>query len=361
MRCPSEDCRRSPSCEMCARQAFTLVELLVVITIIGILIAMLLPAVQAAREAARGLQCRNNLKQIGVAMQDYHATYSVFPPGIVNGPCAYGTSGGFSTGAASGDAAKYIKPGVLNTSGWTLLLPFVEQGPLYDRYDFSQASCSQTYNGVAVVGDPTVNQPVVTTKLALFSCPSEPDPGLWTDSTNTAIKGAPGNYSLAWGGMNDWFGGYDWYNSNPAQGMFGNNGAARIEDVRDGTSNSIAAGESLKYTCMGIVSAWGVGRYSLGYVSSTTDSAWIRYSLLNATLKQSGQSSACLTSGSSACTGSCGGAGLPYCHWVFASKHPGGANFVMGDGSVRFVGQDIDKTTWQNLNYIHDGNILGNF
>ena len=111
------------------QRGFTLVELLVVIAIIGILVALLLPAIQAAREAARRAQCGNNLKQLGVAVHNYHDAYQVFPPaGIGYGWCSEGRPG---------------FPTMLNVSGWTMVLPFLEQQSLYDRYDPRQSASAQ--------------------------------------------------------------------------------------------------------------------------------------------------------------------------------------------------------------------------
>src|SRR5688500_11603163 len=109
------------------RRAFTLVELLVVIAIIGILVALLLPAVQAAREAARRMQCSNNLKQIALGMQNYHDTYKTFPPGRMG---CDGSGPGNCTGGPD-----IIRAG---TSGFVCLLPFVEQRQLYDGMSFEQ-------------------------------------------------------------------------------------------------------------------------------------------------------------------------------------------------------------------------------
>ncbi len=114
-----------------ARLGFTLVELLVVIAIIGILIALLLPAVQAAREAARRSQCTNNMKQLGLALHNYHDTHQVFPPGGLEYGC-------------SSAGPNYEQPGKLvkNLNGLVLLLPYLEQMPLYDKYDCRQAACA---------------------------------------------------------------------------------------------------------------------------------------------------------------------------------------------------------------------------
>ena len=106
------------------RLAFTLVELLVVIAIIGILVALLLPAIQAAREAARRTECTNKMKQLGVAIHNYHDTHKQFPPAGIN----YGWAGAGVTNPITGQ--------ILNVSGWSMTLPFLEQQQLYDQYDF---------------------------------------------------------------------------------------------------------------------------------------------------------------------------------------------------------------------------------
>ena len=335
------------------RSAFTLVELLVVIAIIGILIALLLPAVQAAREAARSMGCKNNLKQHGLALHNYHSAHNVFPPGILNSSRAC---------TLEGDAS-YITPGVLNTTGWTILLPFLEQQPLHGLYNFDQAAVSfPITNGKSLRGDPAVNQPVISTKLAVFRCPSDQDMIVTSD-----YGSATSNYVLAWGGFHDWFGMYSMYMNHPAQGVFGNNGAARIGDIKDGTSQSIAAGESLQFTCYGYASGWGVGPHALGLAAALPPpqgpgpyqgAGWARITQINATVDVSNSNSVCLNK--IACP-DCGGGGLPYCSWVFASNHPGGANFVFADGSTVFISETIDATIWRNLNYIHDGNTIGNY
>src|SRR5688572_18580233 len=108
---------------------FTLIELLVVIAIIAVLIALLLPAVQQAREAARRTQCKNNLKQIGLALHNYHDNYQLFPAAIIFP--AYKSSAN-----CTADGQRFN----LNTTGWTMLLPFIDQAPLYNQYNSSMAS-----------------------------------------------------------------------------------------------------------------------------------------------------------------------------------------------------------------------------
>ena len=146
-------------------QGFTLVELLVVIAIIGILVALLLPAVQAAREAARRTECNNNLKQFGIALHNYHDTYKVFPPALLNSGRWSGARGYPNTG------------GTLNTTGWAMLLPFIEEQSLYDQYDFNRPSNlsvgNRNQNSNFPNGDDTYNAALVAdAPVDAFICPS---------------------------------------------------------------------------------------------------------------------------------------------------------------------------------------------
>ncbi|HWL07066.1 MAG TPA: DUF1559 domain-containing protein, partial [Planctomicrobium sp.] len=137
-------------------QGFTLIELLVVIVIIAILVALLLPAVQQAREAARRSTCRNNLKQLGLALHNYHDAHNLFPPScIVTSP--------------GGTCAGYGAPAV---SGLTLLLPYLGQTPLYNNYDFN---VGQNGGGSGTSQGRRVNEAAANTNISGFLCPSDPN------------------------------------------------------------------------------------------------------------------------------------------------------------------------------------------
>ncbi|HID21613.1 MAG TPA: DUF1559 domain-containing protein [Planctomycetaceae bacterium] len=188
-------------------QGFTLIELLVVIAIIATLIALLLPAVQAAREAARKTQCRNRLKQIGLALHNYEETHRVFPPGYVYQSSPDGNRCGF---------------------GWgTMVLPFLEQGVFYDRFDFSRP-----------IWDPT-HQDLVQRRLSVYLCPSDPV----TEHVFVEMGPQPGERYAAANYVAN-FASPD-LDASPdnSDGIFSRNSATRVRDVRDGLSQTLFIGE----------------------------------------------------------------------------------------------------------------------
>jgi len=330
------------------RRAFTLIELLVVIAIIAVLVGLLLPAVQKVREAASRMKCANNLKQIGLALHNYHDPFGKFPPGYIDG-----------NAIASSTPDNDVGPGW----GWaSFLLPYIEQGNVYNQINFSQ--------GVGIGSNVAVSQ----FPLVIFQCPSD---GLQQafpvyDSTFTTpiATVAHGNYV----GCNGWVecfnnagGGYQGGVGNDGlpgiagpggDGLFYRNSKNRIASVTDGLSNTIFVGERSSNqspsTWTGAVTggrcpAWMANQpptpYSLPpgppYDNADFDEALI-LSHGNATHLPS--------------------ADFPiYDPDTFYSLHPGGANFVFGDGSVHFLAKNIDGSTYQALCTIAGGEVLGDW
>lgn len=323
---------------------FTLVELLVVIAIIGILVALLLPAIQAAREAARRTQCVNHGKQIGLAAHNYHSTYKVFPPGVLNN-CQLAQSN--------------YQGGVKNTPGWALLLPYLEQQALYDALDFRFAfgrAYHDTSGGQAAVMSPEVNASHLFTRVGFLECPSARNMGervpesTYPQYFTTAAGAYRTNWSFSSGNSTEASAPFANLGSDIRRGMFGTQGGARIGQVLDGTGNSLAFAEvigNIPGVCGG--QHWGpiglFGNYTnlFARVESSSASSPIAYSWINhynfhinSKVQYTSTYHTCRTA------------------WVISSDHPGGANVVMGDGSVRFLGDSVDYRTLCRLAYIAD-------
>lgn len=330
------------------KPGFTLVELLVVIAIIGILVALLLPAVQAAREAARRMQCSNNLKQQGLALHNYHDTFKVFPPALLG------------SGRYNDPAYHTAHGGVKNTTGWTLLLPFYEQGTIADKYDFGLCSSMSSPYGATVAGTDLDNDTLYNARVDVLECPSHPDAGV----RSTSVAGTTGFYSrrdairtsyfFSTGSTTDYSADWNTYSPFVYQGVFGNDGAAKFAAITDGTANVIAIGEAAggRFKTSAEYGPWGMtGAHTCchGYVpsaSSTTLSpalAAIYSADWNINQDYNGDPE-----------------GQTYA-WVFGSLHPGGAQFAFADGSVHFLPETIDYLTLQQLAYIHDGQPVGEF
>jgi prepilin-type N-terminal cleavage/methylation domain-containing protein len=294
-------------CRRRARFAFTLVELLVVIAIIGVLVALLLPAVQAAREAARRSQCANNLKQIGIGLHNFHDTNGNLPPG-----------------QARTDDKGY---------GWgTLLLPFIEQGTIYDA--LVGAGEVLDPRGVANASDCDCNEANYAPKTVLkaFICPSDVMPN------NAGARGcAKSNYVGCQG--ND--GG-----AGDKGGVFIRNKlrTTRLADAIDGTSNVIAVGEITGLTFDGKIldgNSVNSGRGFGLWVGNTTDSKH--------------DAETCVRAATAVRTINVASAERQY---SFGSVHPAGAQFVFLDGSVHFLTETMDATTWVNMGMRNDGAVV---
>lgn len=319
-------------------RGFTLVELLVVIAIIGVLVALLLPAVQSAREAARRMSCSNNLKQLGLALHNYHDTHKKFPPG--------GVSYGHAWGSGPSD------PHIKNANGLVFMLPFAEQGPLYDQFDFRFAVCNYVRDPgpgsvLADGGNADVyvkkNADLTTKILPLFTCPSDNGDPLLPDWDGyrpyPGLRGAKTNYDFSFnssanGTYNAWrdYADRSWPFTGPyhLKRPFGENSSAGIKDMIDGTSNTVAMMERLHNVVDGQCSAWGYR----GWATSGVDIGAPAYNGASPINNwDCGGIRGCWSPGTTDYPG-------VLAEWNYpGSMHPGGMQVVMGDGSVRFQSQ----------------------
>ena len=324
---------------MRSRRGFTLIELLVVISIIAVLIALLLPAVQAAREAARRAQCINNMKQLGLALHNYHSTNNAFPPPKIFAHSPTPDNDG--TGR------------VLNTTGFTMLLNYMEQQPMANAYNFSQASCNAV-NGAGgpnknVVGSAFANTTVVGSLITSFACPSDDPPQNVDDNVSkwySRQSARRSNYLFCVSRFSDY------YNPPAAGGISGINRRQRgafftdlstsIAEIRDGSSNTCLIGESRQIKASTAYGPyWGSGTHTAvhGIVYPPDPINYSNYPdyLPNAIWN---------VSPASRNPGRLGYA------WTFSSHHSGGINVVFGDGSVKFIKNSINATTWWALQTI---------
>ncbi|WP_339727852.1 DUF1559 domain-containing protein [uncultured Gimesia sp.] len=311
-------------------RGFTLIELLVVIAIIAILIALLLPAVQQAREAARRSTCKNSLKQIGLALHNYHETHRVYPPGYI---------------ARGVNAADASSPGETGTGfSWgTMLLAFMDQAPLYNKLNLNlDASVSPNIE----LGDEAI---------PIFRCPSDTNQGVFTvtDGSNTYMLSSA-NYVGIYG-----YGSLTMSPGAPAiKGILFRNSNIKIRDITDGSSNTIVVGErSHQHQFVGAATV------------VQADSTW--YAAIPNITRPSGMMSMADEGSATLILGHVGQPGgmMPMEHPPnttnhianFSSKHVGGAHFLLGDGAVRFLSENINYETFRDLGTISDGNVIGEF
>jgi len=330
-----------------SKRGFTLIELLVVIAIIAVLVALLLPAVQQAREAARRSACKNNLKQFGLAIHNYHDTHRVFP--IANLPSVHDSGSGDNSWRGF--------------SAHAMLLPFMDQAPLYNQIDMNLRY------------DQGVNNTLNNSPIPAFLCPSAGKfPGA-EPGNNYAVSAGPSLY---------------WREPLGRQiGHFNYRRPISFGDLNDGSSNIVAMAEILSGDNTGAIFdperdlVRGIGfvpnkqAFEASFVSqvdldaygtaclagsgnhhSHTGREWMNgdgsQTVFNTYNTPNSKNVDCHE-----CTG-CGwydSDGV----WSARSKHTGGAQVLLGDGAVRFVSENLDLLTWQRLGHISDGQPIGNF
>ncbi|RUL83189.1 DUF1559 domain-containing protein [Tautonia sociabilis] len=339
------------------RRGFTLIELLVVIAIIGVLIALLLPAVQSAREAARRAQCTNNLKQIGLALHNYESTHHVYPAAF---------HGGFGRVYA-------------NFTGFHSLLPYVEQQALFDAFNYNQSIFVPGlghYYGWSFADQSTGH----ATQVGLFLCPTN-------RSGSGEVGMSYGGWRVERAAVTDYAfsGGADNYVSAPflvrnRRGLSGIDVFTKVAEVRDGLSQTFAFGEAVggndanpfvaegfagnrvcvplaaytqasyydnfMFMAYGRRRSWGSEYIVGGIIGTTTDRLGAFYAL-----NDCGYASETDHWGTVSANG---GQTLPN----FRSLHPGGANFLLADGSVRYIKDTIAPETYMALSTVAGGEVL---
>ena len=323
---------------------FTLVELLVVISIIALLIGLLLPAVQSAQEAGRRTQCVNNLKQIMAAMVSYESVYRSLPPGRM-GCDAY--SGGPCVNSQGGSLQGAQRPG---TSAFLAVLPQLDSVPLYNS--FAPLANGAVYPAISDVTTSGWNNAAITaallTRPTVFVCPS--DVARPTANTPLSPSTTTSSYALVLGelGANqivDQNGNVLHPSADELHLKYYNNGpfiyrlAHRTADVRDGLSNTMFIGETIDGHLPASMNCWPLSVAYLASMRSTNNKLNPRpddETVVPITVTNSGLSG---VDGQAA--GGC-----------FASRHPSGANFAFGDGHVRYVANSIDFPTYQALSTI---------
>jgi prepilin-type N-terminal cleavage/methylation domain-containing protein len=319
------------------RPGFTLIELLVVIAIIAVLVAILLPAVQQAREAARKTQCGSNMKNLGIALHNYHEAHGCFPYAhATNGRCGAG----------------YV---VTNHTGFLGLLPYIDQGALFNKFDSLQASGNINSAGGYLAGGgatATTNGLIGATRMGVLLCPSDNGPqffggfnGSYGCVASQIAYRTSYNFSTSPGAANltctMWSA-----ETASVRALFGLNSDSRLRDITDGSSNTVALSETTLDVDDGETASWACAQHvgggitlgnssspspPNGYINNFTCCTWRSPANAQTQINRLGE------------WGSPG------------STHTGGLYFLMADGSVQFASENLDSVVRTRIGMIADG------
>ncbi|QDT67050.1 DUF1559 domain-containing protein [Calycomorphotria hydatis] len=342
-------------------RGFTLIELLVVIAIIAILIALLLPAVQQAREAARRSECKNKIKQIALALHNYHDNFATFPSGDIvmdrttgvgYKDWVFGVNNGCIT-ADKNDIATNTDNSTYVRAPWTVMvLPYLEMSNLYALFDFEGTFPHRANNHTFANFDGPSGEPIFNRSMPHYQCPTDP-----FSNGNVPRLNYFGVQGAGLGGSDPGFCSGQGPTGFTNTGIFFPNSRIRIRDITDGTSNTLLIGE-------GIMGSFPYdptdSSHQNSYISwsssmriTTWNDGWI-FSMTTARPAFPINSLFIGYHGSNRPT-----SGLA--SRSFGSFHDGGCQFAASDGSVHFISENIDEGLFDNLCHRSDGNAIGEF
>ncbi len=314
------------------RRGFTLIELLVVIAIIAILIALLLPAVQQAREAARRTQCKNNMKQIGLALHNYEATFTVFPPSMTSPP-------GQGVWQYNGDAAHAFDPNKHLHSFASLILPYIDQASLYNTMNYNQSALA------------AVNRTAAKQVMPFFRCPSfsgtnySTDP-IYVNAPRSCTECAIRNYAVM--GAKAVVG----LSGTTAEGVMYPRSKTSFRDITDGSSNTVVIAETREQQA----SVWIDGSCAaLAARPLGLPPTYPTYALPQSSLNYPPPNSPTLFYFNGTPFGAITQKYGP------SSLHTGGVHHLMGDGTVRFLSENLDYLLYDALVTRNGGEVIGEF